>query len=87
MRGGRREEREVGDRAGGGSRREFRLRGGRSHRLGGCREADRREKKGREGEEFWQKRNPTGVGFGEGGSSSGFGGGVNGNDDRVRQGC
>ena len=46
MRGGRREEREVGDRAGGGSRREFRLRGGRLHGLGGCREADRREKRG-----------------------------------------
>ena len=39
------------------------------------------------GEEIWQKRNPMGVGFGEGGGSSGFGGGVNGNDDRIRQGC
>ena len=28
------------------------MRGGRSHGLGGCREADRREKMGREGEEF-----------------------------------
>ena len=37
-----------------------------------------------EGEEVWQKRNLTGVGFGEGGSSSGFGGGVIGNDDRDR---